>query len=377
MIRIIGLSATLPNFIDIATFLRVPLKSGLFYFDASFRPVPLEQHFLGIRGKPNSQQARKNLDYATCEKVKSLVGEGHQVMVFVHARRETVKTAVSCPYKDPSGWVELVIASSKGCVTQYETTGYLMSINAGMTLSIDFSKERSASPGTVKCANCLRTALVSIMLECYGQIVISWSACLKHALSRCASSLAFFDKLIDAGKGLVLYGYSGLGCQLACTCRCVFLPSEVTCSYLTHCQTVLIKGTQIYDAGQGKFVDISVLDVLQIFGRAGRPGYESSGEGYILTPIDTLDHYLDAVTAQQPIESKFIEGMADSLNAEIALGTVTTVGEGVQWIGYTYLFVRLQKNPRYHGRYSLLILYADSNRPAQVSRTRSSWMTRN
>lgn len=100
-------------------------------------------------------------------------------------------------------------------------------------------------------------------------------------------------------------------------------------------------------------MDISVLDVLQIFGRAGRPGYESSGEGYILTPIDTLDHYLDAVTAQHPIESKFIEGMADSLNAEIALGTVTNVGEGVQWIGYTYLFVRLQKNPRSHGDYAL------------------------
>ena len=98
MVRIVGLSATLPNFVDVATFLRVPLKTGLFYFDASFRPVPLEQHFLGIRGKVNTQQARKNLDYATYEKAKSLVGQGHQVMVFVHARRETVKTAVSCLY---------------------------------------------------------------------------------------------------------------------------------------------------------------------------------------------------------------------------------------------------------------------------------------
>ena len=29
--------------------------------------------------------------------------------------------------------------------------------------------------------------------------------------------------------------------------------------------------------------------------------------------------------------------MIDSLNAEITLGTVTNVNEGVQWIGYTYL----------------------------------------
>ena len=64
------------------------------------------------------------------------------------------------------------------------------------------------------------------------------------------------------------------------------------------CEPVIIKGTQVYDSGQGKFVDISVLDVLQIFGRAGRPGMETSGEGYICTDIDKIDHYLDAVTAQ-------------------------------------------------------------------------------
>ena len=61
---------------------------------------------------------------------------------------------------------------------------------------------------------------------------------------------------------------------------------------------VLIKGTQVYDSGRGKFVDLSVLDVLQIFGRAGRPGLESSGEGYILTTEDMLSHYLEKVTAQ-------------------------------------------------------------------------------
>jgi len=68
--------------------------TGLFYFDSSFRPIPLEQHFIGIRGKPGSVQSRKNLDRVTFEKVSELVGQGQQVMVFVHARKETVKTAM-------------------------------------------------------------------------------------------------------------------------------------------------------------------------------------------------------------------------------------------------------------------------------------------
>jgi len=41
MIRIVALSATLPNYKEVAAFLRVK-ESGLFYFDPSYRPVPLE-----------------------------------------------------------------------------------------------------------------------------------------------------------------------------------------------------------------------------------------------------------------------------------------------------------------------------------------------
>ena len=109
VIRIVGLSATLPNYIDVAEFLRsvktIPVRSmltllhsvskqtGLFYFDSSFRPVPLEQHFIGVKGKPNSPTSKRNMDRVTFEKVSELVREGHQVMVFVHARKETVKAA--------------------------------------------------------------------------------------------------------------------------------------------------------------------------------------------------------------------------------------------------------------------------------------------
>jgi antiviral helicase SLH1 len=92
VIRIVGLSATLPNYLDVADFLSVNRHSGLFYFDSSFRPIPLEQHFIGVRGK-QQPQFRKNLDRVTFEKVSELVREGHQVMVFVHSRKETVKAA--------------------------------------------------------------------------------------------------------------------------------------------------------------------------------------------------------------------------------------------------------------------------------------------
>jgi hypothetical protein len=51
MIRLVGLSATLPNYEDVATFLRVDPSKGLFFFDNSFRPCPLQQVFIGITEK--------------------------------------------------------------------------------------------------------------------------------------------------------------------------------------------------------------------------------------------------------------------------------------------------------------------------------------
>ena len=47
--------------------------------------------------------------------------------------------------------------------------------------------------------------------------------------------------------------------------------------------------------------------------------------------------------------SIFLALLADNLNAEISLGTVTNVEEAVQWLSYTYLYVRMRKNPLVYG----------------------------
>ena len=98
MIRIVGLSATLPNYIDVANFLRVNPYKGLFYFDSRFRPVPLSQTFIGVK-EINPMRQMQAMDVVCYEKVLAMVQQGHQVMVFVHARNATLKTAQVCLYK--------------------------------------------------------------------------------------------------------------------------------------------------------------------------------------------------------------------------------------------------------------------------------------
>ncbi|TFY72750.1 hypothetical protein EVG20_g272 [Dentipellis fragilis] len=295
VIRIVGLSATLPNYVDVADFLSVSHQTGLFYFDSSFRPVPLEQHFIGVKGKPNSPTSRKNLDQVTYDKVAELVQQGHQVMIFVHARKETVKAAQAL-------------------------------------------REAALAEGTLDDFSCQEHPSFSFFRQDIGK---SRNKEMKqlfddgfgiHHAGMLRSDRNMMERMFDARAIKVL-------CCTATLAWGVNLPAHA----------VIIKGTQVYDSSKGSFVDLSVLDVLQVFGRAGRPGLEDSGEGYICTTDDKLTHYLDAVMSQNPIESQFKSGMIDSLNAEISLGTVSNVAEATQWLGYTYLYVRMRKNPFVYG----------------------------
>ncbi|KAH8021391.1 hypothetical protein HPB51_015571 [Rhipicephalus microplus] len=78
MIRIVGLSATLPNYEDVAHFLRVNPRQGLFYFDNRFRPVPLGQTFVGVKATSPLQQLT-DMDEVCFEKVYSVIQKGYQV----------------------------------------------------------------------------------------------------------------------------------------------------------------------------------------------------------------------------------------------------------------------------------------------------------
>lgn len=94
MIRLVGLSATLPNYKDVASFLNVNMKSGLFYFGPEYRPVPLDQTLIGVTEK---SKAKKNdvMNKIAYDKMVDALERDKQVMIFVHARKETARTATA------------------------------------------------------------------------------------------------------------------------------------------------------------------------------------------------------------------------------------------------------------------------------------------
>ncbi|KAH7850882.1 hypothetical protein Vadar_004154 [Vaccinium darrowii] len=294
MIRIVGLSATLPSYLEVAQFLRVNPDTGLFFFDSSYRPVPLAQQYIGI--SEHNFQARTNLLNEICyNKVVDSLRRGHQAMVFVHSRKDTGKTAEKL--------VELAQQNNELELFMNDTHPQFELIKR------DVLKSRNKQ-------------VVQLFEHGVG---------VHHA------------GMLRADRGLTERLFSdGLLKVLVCTATLAWgvnLPAH----------TVVIKGTQLYDPKAGGWRDLGMLDVMQIFGRAGRPQFDKSGEGIIITTHEKLAYYLRLLTSQLPIESQFISSLRDNLNAEVVLGTVTNVKEACAWLGYTYLFIRMKMNPLAYG----------------------------
>ncbi|KIY72493.1 putative RNA helicase [Cylindrobasidium torrendii FP15055 ss-10] len=292
-VRLVGLSATLPNYQDVATFLRVDESKGLFYFDASYRPCGLQQQFVGITEKKAIK--RYQVTNEVCyEKVLEQAGK-NQTLVFVHSRKETAKTAKFL--RDS--------AVDKETITQFVKAD-------GATREI-----LQEEANNVKDAN-LRDLLP------FGFGI--------HHAGMTREDRTLVEELFADGALQVL----------VCTATLAWgvnLPAH----------TVIIKGTQIYNPEKGRWVELSSQDVLQMLGRAGRPQYDTYGEGIIITNHSELQYYLSLLNQQLPIESQFVSKLSDNLNAEIVLGTIRNRDEAVQWLGYTYLYVRMLKSPALYG----------------------------
>lgn len=288
-VRLVALSATLPNYDDVAKFLRVP-KQGLFYFDSSFRPCPLAQQYCGVTEK-NTFKKLNAMNEVCYDKILEAANGNHQVIIFVHSRKDTARTAT---------WLkEKLIEDEK--------------INL-------FAKSDPGSKEILKqeSENVQDTSLKDLIMHGFG---------IHHAgLSR--GDRALSEDLFADGLIQVLVSTATLAWG-------VNLPAH----------TVIIKGTEIYSPQKGDWTQLSPQDVLQMLGRAGRPRYDTNGEGIIITNQSEVQYYLAVLNQQLPIESQFMSKIADNLNAEVVLGSVKTRKEAIDWLGYTYLYIRMLKDP--------------------------------
>lgn len=295
-VRIVGLSATLPNYKDVGSFLRADPETGVFHFDGSYRPCPLKQEFIGVTDKKAIKQLKTMNDICYNKTLEHVGQRGNQMLIFVHSRKETAKTAKYITEK----------------AIENETIGQIL-------------KHDSAS-----------RAYLAEMAETVDDPSLKSLLPLGIGIHHAGLSLADRDVVAECFEDKKLQ-------VLVCTATLAWgvnLPAH----------TVIIKGTQVYSPEKGSWVELSPQDVLQMLGRAGRPQFDTYGEGIIITSQAEIQYYLSLLNQQLPIESQLVSKLADNMNAEVVLGNIRNRDDGVEWLGYTYLYVRMLRSP---GLYSV------------------------
>lgn len=290
-VRVVALSATLPNYEDVARFMDVDFNNGLFYFNNTYRPVPLSQCYIGISetsGIKKMTLVKDLLFKKVLERIKD-----YQILVFVHSRKETVKTAQEIK--------ETAFAENTEELFVTEESKKIIDGIKGKIINTDLQSQLNSGIGF-------------------------------HHAGLPRSDRKFVEDLFASGHLSVLISTATLAWG-------VNLPAH----------TVIIKNTQVYSAQLGKWVPLSTQNLLQMLGRAGRPLYDREGEGIIITSTQEMRHYMSCLNEQQPIESSLLGSLPEILNAEVVLGNIQNIKEACEWFLKTYLFQRLRRAPKSYG----------------------------
>ena len=295
-VRIVGLSATLPNYRDVAVFLKVE-EEHTFFFDGGYRPCPLKQTFIGVSEKKAMRRYQMMNDILYTKVTDFLTANSaDSILIFTHSRKETLRTAQYLREK------------------AIEENKFQLFIPADHSPSKEILSAEALSVKTPGLAELLESGLAI------------------HHAGMGRADRTSVEELFEGRHVRVLVSTATLAWG-------VNLPAHV----------VIIRGTQVYNPEKGCWVELSPQDILQMLGRAGRPKYDTHGEGVIITTNHELGYYLSLLGAQLPIESQLMSRLPDCLNAEIVSGTIRSRADAVQWLSYTYLYIRMIRAPGIYG----------------------------
>eukprot|EP00049_Salpingoeca_infusionum_P009352 m.155779 g.155779 ORF g.155779 m.155779 type:complete len:1317 (+) comp14311_c0_seq21:295-4245(+) len=283
-LRMIAVSATIPNLEDVAAWLggRQPCRAH--EFGPEFRPVPLEVVVEGFFGFEQPSDAFK-MDHFLSQKLPQLVTAynrlGRSTLVFCLSRKSTIDTAKS------------------------------------LKSALRHSRVRNLDGPAKQCEDPALRDLVP-----FGVAM--------HHAGLSASDRRLVEQLFTSGQLSIVTATSTLAMG-------VNMPAHL----------VIIKGTTQYTPSGNE--ELNVAKVLQMIGRAGRPQFDTHGVALILTRQSSKAKYESLLNGMQPIESSLHLQLVEHLNAEIALGTIQDVEQGMDWLRSTLFAVRAATNPTHYG----------------------------
>ncbi len=282
--RIVALSATMPNIDDVAEWLDAPPETT-FEFDDGYRPVDLHAGVKTYSHGDNAFADKYRRLYRAIDLAEEHIREEGQALVFVSSRQDTVRAAGKA--RDELAERDVPV----GARGDYDFH------NAAKELDDD--------------------TLRKSVLDGVGF----------HHAGLSKGDRDRVEQWFKEGKVKLLFSTSTLAWGVNLPARCV-----------------VIRDTKHHDPLEGE-VDVSPLDILQMLGRAGRPGYDDVGYGWVVCDRSDADKYRRLLREGKAIESRLDEDLDAHLNAEIAMGTIRDLDDVLSWLETTFYYVRAKSKP--------------------------------
>lgn len=248
--RIVGLSASLSNISDIGEWLHC-LPPHIHYFDDTFRPVPLEIHTLNYGSAPNPFLFERSLDSKVYDLVRRF-GNNRQVLIFCSSKKNTEHVAEK-----------------------------LFHVNAG---------------GGMVSSDIFRA------IEQHGIVDKKLFNLLKHSVGYHHAGLLPDDR--TAVEELFLLGHIRVLCSTSTLAHGMNLPAFL----------VIVKGTFCWRGSINGYEKLRRSDVVQMIGRAGRPGFDTKGVAVVMTNQEDWSHYSNLTSGLERVQSQLIRSINEGKN---------------------------------------------------------------
>ena len=227
----------------------------------------MQCRYVGVAER-NQIKCKVEMDRIAYEKALEQVRQGYQVLVFVHSRKGTVTTAQAIR--------ELAMQNGTAALFRGDFGADDAHHDLDPAVVKEIKKKQAAATLLKRKINSSRNQVrvglsVPMASNDFAAIV-----CLTRVVSSRIHAQDLKQLLAD-GFGMHNAGMLRKDRNLAEALfeagliRCLCCTATLAWGVNLPAQCVIIKGTQLYDAEKGGFTELDVLDVLQIFGRAGRP----------------------------------------------------------------------------------------------------------
>ncbi|WP_324759991.1 DEAD/DEAH box helicase [Haloarcula montana] len=282
--RVVALSATMSNIDDVADWLDAG-EATTFAFGEEYRPVPLNADVKTYTHGENAFADKYRRLYRALDLAEPHIREEGQALVFVSSRQDTVQAA----------------KKARDELTERD-------VPMGARGDYDFHNDA---------ADLSNDTLRQSVLDGVGF----------HHAGLAREDKNRVEQWFKEGKIQLLFSTSTLAWGVNLPARCV-----------------VIRDTKLHDPLEGE-VDMSPLDILQMLGRAGRPGYDDRGYAWVVCDRADADKYRKLLRDGKEIESRLAAELDAHLNAEIALGTIRDVDDVMDWLGTTFYYARAKSAP--------------------------------